>query len=384
MDNQEALNDAAEHGKIEDVKKYLKDDTVNVNCTTNGFGWAALHYACNYGHLEIAELLLDHGANIEVRGIDRHDTPLSVASYQGHLSITNFLLDRGANINVCNKYGCNPLHGACESGQESTAKLLLDRGCAINAADEDGDTPLHRACDEGYSDCVAELLAHEADGTIQNKHGDTPLHRACYNGLKTCVQELLVHGADGNIKNNDGQTPMDVAASTKKQSSIIDLFNSERKPHFVFTSIKSVHRMQKNGDIIERFSSKNQSHKLSIFCPQGSRPYLIGHYGTRESVRGLMSIAALCHKSRHDTVVTHLKDWANRGDRPIKRVFYFRFPTALAANMFANVFNEVLSDFEKNRKADAAELDEDEVDEDELYSETQPPIDAEFPCLSLE
>jgi hypothetical protein len=102
-----------------------------------------------------------------------------------------------------------------------------------------------------------------------------------------------------------------------------------------------------------------------------------------------MSIAALCHKLRHDTVVTHLKDWANRGDRPIKRVFYLRFPTVLAAKMFTYVFNEVLTAFEKKREADATEidedeLDEDEIDEDELYSETQPPIDAEFPGLTLE
>ena len=162
-DKQKALHDVAENGMIEDVKKYLNDDTIDVN-------WK---YYDDWGRLSIVLVPVailksqsfscwTHGADTEVR-TDNNDTPLLLAFEEGHLSTTKFLLDRGANIDVCNGGGRNPLHVAIESGQESTVKLLLDRGWPINVVDEDGDTPLHFACCNNYKECAAELLVHGAD-----------------------------------------------------------------------------------------------------------------------------------------------------------------------------------------------------------------------------
>ena len=234
---QKAFNSAADKGRIEDVKKYINDDTVDVNWKTDEDGWAALHYACCDGHYEIVELLLNNGADIEVKTGDG-DTPLFLACRLGHLSIATFLLDRGAIID------CNLLHQACGRGKVSIVKLLLDRGCTINAVNKCGNTPLHSAfrfCVDtecvvellnrgadanikdkdgntplliassfySYKDSVAELLAHGADINIKDKDGNTPLHKASYHAhLKKNVSELLAHGANVNIQNKDGDTPL--------------------------------------------------------------------------------------------------------------------------------------------------------------------------------
>ena len=137
---QEGLRNAASNGKINCVRNYLNDDTVNVN-GTDDCGSTALHHACCEDHRDVAELLLDHGANIDARS-DSNSTPLMEACWTGRAAIT---------------------------------KLLLDRRCAVKAVDDYGEIALHKACWNGYTECVKELLlAHAgADTTVQNKRGQT-------------------------------------------------------------------------------------------------------------------------------------------------------------------------------------------------------------------
>ena len=162
------LISAASEGRINSVKKYLNDGKVNVN-GRNSRGCTALHWACWNGNRDIAELLLDHGADIEARSFI-YATPLIWACWNGHLSIT---------------------------------KLLLDRGCAVNSLDINIDTALHCACLWGYTECVKELLAHEADTSSTE-----------------CVHDLP-YGADTTILNRKRQTPLDIAKE-KKHQAIID------------------------------------------------------------------------------------------------------------------------------------------------------------------
>ena len=57
--------DASRHDKIEGVKKFLSNYTIDVN--GKGYGnLVSLHCACVNRNCGIAELLLDHGADIEV------------------------------------------------------------------------------------------------------------------------------------------------------------------------------------------------------------------------------------------------------------------------------------------------------------------------------
>jgi ankyrin len=135
-----SLSAAAYDGRIKTVRKFLEDDTVDVNekaCDD----LTALHYACIKGHRDIAKLLLDHGADIDA-------------------------------ATSCNE---GPLLMACDYSNFSTIKLLLDRGCAVNVINKDGDTPLHCVCRNSSTECVKELLVYGADSTIKNTNGKTPL-----------------------------------------------------------------------------------------------------------------------------------------------------------------------------------------------------------------
>ena len=57
------------------------------------------HEACNHGYVEMASLLLDHGALVNIPGFE-NDTPLHDAVVNGHMQVASLLVARGANINI--------------------------------------------------------------------------------------------------------------------------------------------------------------------------------------------------------------------------------------------------------------------------------------------
>lgn len=68
------------------------------------FCWTSLHHAAQAGKVEILELLLEAGANIDAQTITG-TTPLMVAIQSTHLSCVEFFFTAGANVLMENKKG---------------------------------------------------------------------------------------------------------------------------------------------------------------------------------------------------------------------------------------------------------------------------------------
>ena len=58
-----------------------------------------LHMACTHGNVEIASMLIAHGANLRSTDYE-NSTPLHAASLEGHLGIVQLLFEAG------DKQGC--------------------------------------------------------------------------------------------------------------------------------------------------------------------------------------------------------------------------------------------------------------------------------------
>lgn len=131
-------------------------------------------------------------------------TPLHIAAYWGHDDIANLLLGHGAGVNHLARGFCeccfahdwtrqrprrlrrptpswSPLHTAICNGNESTAKLLISRGASTTnvAGPKDGleacVTALHTACWSGATSLVRLLIAdHQADVGARDHLGQTP------------------------------------------------------------------------------------------------------------------------------------------------------------------------------------------------------------------
>ncbi|XP_032680822.1 tonsoku-like protein [Odontomachus brunneus] len=65
-------------------------------------GWSPLHEAANHGHVEVAEALLKHGANVDDPGgaSCKGITPLHDAASCGHFSVMQLLMQHGANLTL--------------------------------------------------------------------------------------------------------------------------------------------------------------------------------------------------------------------------------------------------------------------------------------------
>ena len=86
------LYEVAEAGDIEAVKQHLADGTdIELKCT--GCGSTALGHAAKRGHNEIAELLIDNSADVNVN--DGGTTPLDVAIIQNKTETADLLRKHG-------------------------------------------------------------------------------------------------------------------------------------------------------------------------------------------------------------------------------------------------------------------------------------------------
>lgn len=76
----------------------LCDQSHPVNCR-DYCGWTPLHEAANYGYIDIAELLIKYGADINDPGGPKCGgiTPLHDAAVCGHTGLINLLIERGAD-----------------------------------------------------------------------------------------------------------------------------------------------------------------------------------------------------------------------------------------------------------------------------------------------
>ena len=116
--------------------------------------------AVDKGHLEIVSAI-SAGMTADLAKNDGA-TPLFVACQLGHVDIARMLIEKGADGGQARNDGVSPLFMACQNGHRVCAQLRLDAGGSVNQAKENGTTPLFMACQEGPYPVERLLLAHAA------------------------------------------------------------------------------------------------------------------------------------------------------------------------------------------------------------------------------
>ncbi|MFP3027769.1 MAG: ankyrin repeat domain-containing protein [Wolbachia sp.] len=94
--------------------------------------------------------LIEAGANINAVTTVQKETPLHIAVRYGHKEVAELLLNKGANVNAIERRKWTPLHTAVRYGHKEVAELLLDRGANVNAVDKTGRTPLSIVASDDY------------------------------------------------------------------------------------------------------------------------------------------------------------------------------------------------------------------------------------------
>lgn len=85
------------------------------------------------GHVEVARLLLDSGAQVNMPA-DSFESPLTLAACGGHVELAALLIERGANLEEVNDEGYTPLMEAAREGHEEMVALLLAQGTQVSSS----------------------------------------------------------------------------------------------------------------------------------------------------------------------------------------------------------------------------------------------------------
>jgi ankyrin repeat protein len=67
------------------------------------------------GHSEVTQLLLDHGADVNVQMEENRRTALHMAALRGHVQVVEVLLKRGADPHARSRLGQTPFQFASPS-----------------------------------------------------------------------------------------------------------------------------------------------------------------------------------------------------------------------------------------------------------------------------
>lgn len=201
-------------------------------------GRTPLCVACSVGSLEIAQLLVRGGADVEARCI-AICTPLHYASFHGNVNLVVFLTrECHTQINVVDEQGTTPLAMAARRGHLDVVKYLLQECQASLRVDcevfSEGGSALYGACEEGHLDIV-KFLIDQGEDPEQQQPGTLcmPIHVASYGGHVNVVAYLVSIGCEAEVEDFEGDTPLHLACfdgHTDVICYLIDVARVERQP----------------------------------------------------------------------------------------------------------------------------------------------------------
>ena len=207
------IHNAAASGDLDKVRSLLDADPGLLESKGNN-GYTPLMVACRTLHVEIADYLIDKGANVNAIG-DGGMTPLFCFPYdkEAPFDLIQRLVGKGANVNAKLRLNRNwtVLVDFVVKGNIEVVKLLIDHGADLDIRDIEG-TPLQMAIHHERNEDMAVSLVESGAKLQEFSFGNTDLHLAAIWGFADLVPVLVRHGADVNAVNEYGHTPLYYAA----------------------------------------------------------------------------------------------------------------------------------------------------------------------------
>lgn len=188
-----------------------------------------LHVAVDINDMEIVQFLVEN-RHVNLDKLDGLDhTALAVAVQNGHFPIADYLIIHGANVNVKNGASHNPLIDSIYKKATSTIDLILqsDSNVDVNAYDFYGYTPLMPAIASGDKDIIQKLIEKKVKVSGDNSKYLHFISRCfCIDG-PGIAKILMEHGArnDINTQDDDGYTPL-MRSVFRQEISMVEFFIS--------------------------------------------------------------------------------------------------------------------------------------------------------------
>ena len=154
--------EAAALGYVDRLRERLLDSADAVAAFSPD-GFTALHLAAFFGKAEVARLLLEHGAGVDVYTRNPFaNQPLHAAAAGRHIEVCRILIAAGADVNATQHGGFTPLHEAAQHGDVEMVELFLSAEADPSLTTGDGETAADTAAGAGHVDLARRLREVDA------------------------------------------------------------------------------------------------------------------------------------------------------------------------------------------------------------------------------
>lgn len=221
-----ALTEASLHGSLEVVNLLLLHGA-RIDVATDGEHWTPLLQAVRNDRREVVRSLLQHGADKHIKrkgGLDA----VAEASCRGHHEIARMLIENGSRLESLNHHGRTPLLEASRRNDGEWTEWLLRRGAKTDVRDANGRSPVWHAAngyDGGHHRSLAALLRYKCPVETLDDKNWSPLGCAAFLGNFECVELLLDAGAaiDTHQAHGSGYTAL-CEACHHNRTDVVRLF----------------------------------------------------------------------------------------------------------------------------------------------------------------
>ena len=179
--------------------------------------------AAKEGDKDIVELLLNGGAEINIKGLFE-ETALHLSARNGHKDVVKLLITKGAEMNLKDSYTFTALDYAenilrhqklkisseLKENKLETAKILRENKAKLSKEL----FTLSKLVKSGSINEVIDFLHDELNKDEVNEVNDvgsTPSHFAAQRGEEKILELLFKNGANLNVRNKYSHTPLDMS-----------------------------------------------------------------------------------------------------------------------------------------------------------------------------
>ncbi len=175
------------------VVDLLLERGADPNIRDEGDNALPLHFAAEHGAMGIVRLLIEHGADPVGSG-DHHELDVigwaTVLARVPNAEMVNYLLAHGARHNISSAVAT----GTTDAIREIAARAPADLDRPMDATNHRR-RPLHLAVVRGQASSLATLLELGANVELEDAAGLTPLDQAALSGERAMAELLIEHGA---------------------------------------------------------------------------------------------------------------------------------------------------------------------------------------------
>ena len=261
---------------------------LHVDVNFEGKTDSALYFAVGRDHLSTVKLLLDAGARTTRPAAppttDRTSRPLlALAAWRDDLELIDVLLAHGADINSRGDDGKSVIGDALWGSKPETIQHLLDKGVDPNLLDDHGLTGLMYATNYKFAlDVLPAFLNHGAKVDAKDNKGRTALMWAASHGNEQIVRFLLEHGADVNAADANGDTAL-IYAADRGNTGLVQLLKDKGATR------TDIHIIAKEKPPTSLSPAQSWALAIGAIYSQlnGLNPYLLGYGNSEPSAREL-------------------------------------------------------------------------------------------------